>query len=162
MTENLTKQENNNPPKMNSNRYKWYFLLTLLILIVIIIINYRNRSEFEKNFGLQSKDLKEKILKLESENGTLSSDNQSQKRTLDFYRPYESLLRNLKLKDSAYNSLPYRYGQRVTILPDTSTAVINAIQITAGAYEYAVKYVVRNASGNYVSVAVTDIMGPSN
>lgn len=149
-------------PQKTGSRYKWYFLLTLLVLIVVVVFNYRNMSAYEKNFGLQSKELKDKISKLESENGNLSSDNQAQKRILDFYQPYEPLLRNLKLKDSAYNALPYRYGQRVTILPDTSTAVINAIQITAGAYEYAVKYVVRNASGNYVTVAVTDIMGPSN
>lgn len=158
----MTENESEIIASKSNNKFKWLFFITILILIVVLIINYRSRNEYEKNFGQQSKELRDRLSKLESENNNLSTDLNGKKRMLDFYMPYEPLLRNLKLKDSAYNALPYRYGQRVTILPDTTSAVINAIEITAGAYEYSVKYIVRTSNGNYVPISVTDILNVAN
>ena len=154
----MTQIETNQPLKKNNNKYKWLFFLSIIILIIVIIINYRSRLDYENNFGKQSKELSDRLNKLESENNSLSTDLNGKKRILDFYMPYESLLRNLKLKDSAYNSLPYRYGQRVTIMPDTASAVINSIEIIAGAYEYSVKYIVRTSNGTYIPISVSDII----
>lgn len=154
----MTQIETNQPLKKNNNKYKWLFFLSIIILIIVIIINYRSRLDYENNFGKQSKELSDRLNKLESENNSLSTDLNGKKRILDFYMPYEPLLRNLKLKDSAYNSLPYRYGQRVTIMPDTASAVINSIEIIAGAYEYSVKYIVRTSNGTYIPISVSDII----
>ena len=154
----MTQIETNQPLKKNNNKYKSLFFLSIIILIIVIIINYRSRLDYENNFGKQSKELSDRLNKLESENNSLSTDLNGKKRILDFYMPYEPLLRNLKLKDSAYNSLPYRYGQRVTIMPDTASAVINSIEIIAGAYEYSVKYIVRTSNGTYIPISVSDII----
>ncbi len=158
----MTQIETNQPLQNNNNKFKWLFFISIAILIVVIILNYRSRLDYENNFGKQSKELRDRLIKLESENNSLSSDLNGKKRILDSYLPYEPLLRNLKLKDSAYNSLPYRYGQRVTIMPDTASAVINSIEIIAGAYEYSVKYIVRTSNGTYIPVSVSDIISAQN
>jgi hypothetical protein len=158
----MTQIETNQPLQNNNNKFKWLFFISIAILIVVIILNYRSRLDYENNFGKQSKELRDRLIKLESENNSLSSDLNGKKRILDSYMPYEPLLRNLKLKDSAYNSLPYRYGQRVTIMPDTASAVINSIEIIAGAYEYSVKYIVRTSNGTYIPVSVSDIISAQN
>ena len=158
----MTQIETNQPIQNNNNKFKWLFFLSITILIVVIILNYRSRLDYENNFGKQSKELRDRLIKLESENNSLSTDLNGKKRILDFYMPYEPLLRNLRLKDSAYNSLPYRYGQRVTIMPDTASAVINSIEIIAGAYEYSVKYIVRTSNGVYLPISVSDIISAQN
>jgi hypothetical protein len=158
----MTQIETNQPLQNNNNKFKWLFFISIAILIVVIILNYRSRLDYENNFGKQSKELRDRLNKLESENNSLSSDLNGKKRILDSYMPYEPLLRNLRLKDSAYNSLPYRYGQRVTIMPDTASAVINSIEIIAGAYEYSVKYIVRISNGTYIPVSVSDIISAQN
>ncbi len=158
----MTQIETNQIPQNNSNKFKWLFFLSIIILIIVIILGYRSRMDYENNFGKQSKELKDRLNKLETENKSLSTDLNGKKRMLDFYMPYEPLLRNLKLKDSAYNALPYRYGQRVTIMPDTASAVINSIEIIAGAYEYSVKYIVRTSNGTYIPISVSDIISTQN
>jgi hypothetical protein len=158
----MTQIETSLPLQNNNNKFKWLFFISIAILIVVIILNYRSRLDYENNFGKQSKELRDRLIKLESENNSLSTDLNGKKRILDFYMPYEPLLRNLRLKDSAYNSLPYRYGQRVTIMPDTASAVINSIEIIAGAYEYSVKYIVRTSTGTYIPVSVSDIISAQN
>ena len=158
----MTPLEIEQPQKKNNSTYKWLFFLTIIILIIVMIMNYRSRLDYENSFGQQSKELKDRLTKLETENSSLSSDLSGKKRMLDFYVPYEPLLRNLRLKDSAYNALPYRYGQRVTILPDTASAVINSIEIIAGAYEYSVKYIVRTSNGTYIPISVSDIISNQN
>jgi hypothetical protein len=158
----MTQIDTNQIPQNNSNKFKWLFFITISILIIVMIFNYRSRLDYENNFGKQSKELRDKLNKLESENNSLSTDLNGKKRMLDFYIPYEPLLRNLKLKDSAYNALPYRYGQQVTILPDTASAVINSIQIVAGEYEYSVKYIVRTSNGTYIPISVSDIISTQN
>jgi hypothetical protein len=158
----MTQIDTNQIPQNNSNKFKWLFFITISILIIVMIFNYRSRLDYENNFGKQSKELRDRLNKLESENNSLSTDLNGKKRMLDFYMPYEPLLRNLRLKDSAYNALPYRYGQRVTILPDTASAVINSIQIVAGEYEYSVKYIVRTSNGMYIPISVSDIISTQN
>jgi hypothetical protein len=158
----MTPSEIEQPLHKNNTTYKWLFFLSILILVIVIIMNYRSRLDYENSFGQQSKELRDRLTKLETENSSLSSDLSGKKRMLDFYMPYEPLLRNLKLKDSAYNALPYRYGQRVTILPDTAAAVINSIEIIAGAYEYSVKYIVRTSNGTYMPISVSDIISVQN
>jgi hypothetical protein len=158
----MTPLEIEQPQTKNNSIYKWLFFLTIIILIIVMIMNYRSRLDYENSFGQQSKELKDRLTKLETENSSLSSDLSGKKRMLDFYVPYEPLLRNLRLKDSAYNALPYRYGQRVTILPDTASAVINSIEIIAGAYEYSVKYIVRTSNGTYIPISVSDIISNQN
>jgi hypothetical protein len=158
----MTQIESNQQLQNNNNKYKWLFFLSIIILIILIILNYRSRLDYENNFGKQSKELKDRLSKLETENNSLSADLNGKKKILDFYKPYEPLLRNLKLKDSAYNSLPYRYGQKVTILPDTLSAIINSIQIVAGEYEYSVKYIVRTSNGVYFPISVSDIISAQN
>ena len=158
----MTQIDTNQIPQNNSNKFKWLFFITISILIIVMIFNYISRLDYENNFGKQSKELRDRLNKLESENNSLSTDLNGKKRMLDFYIPYEPLLRNLRLKDSAYNALPYRYGQQVTILPDTASAVINSIQIVAGEYEYSVKYIVRTSDGTYIPISVSDIISAQN
>jgi hypothetical protein len=154
----MPQTEINQSQENKNKKYKWLFFLAIVILITVIILNYRSRLDFEKNFGQQSKAMSERLTRLENENNSLTIDLNGKKKILDFYMPYEPLLRNLRLKDSAYNALPYRYGQRVTILPDTASAVINSIEIIAGEYEYSVKYIVRTANGTYIPISVSDII----
>ena len=158
----MTQIDTNQIPQNNSNKFKWLFFITISILIIVMIFNYISRLDYENKFGKQSQELRDRLNKLESENNSLSTDLNGKKRMLDFYMPYEPLLRNLRLKDSAYNALPYRYGQRVTILPDTASAVINSIQIVAGEYEYSVKYIVRTSNGMYIPISVSDIISTQN
>jgi hypothetical protein len=158
----MSQIENIPETKNKDKKFKWLFFLAITILILVIIMNYRSRLDYEKNVGQQSQQMMERLSKLEKENNALSTDLNGKKRVLDFYLPYEPLLRNLKLKDSAYNALPFRYGQRITILPDTTSAVINSIEIIAGAYEYSVKYIVRTSNGSYIPISVSDILSAEN
>jgi hypothetical protein len=158
----MSQIENSSLPENNNKKFKWLFFLSIAVLITVIILFFRSRMDYERNFGQQSKEMIDKMNKLKLENSKLSTDLDGKKKILDFYMPYEPLLRNLKLKDSAYNALPYKYGQRVTILPDTLSAIINSIQIVAGEYEYSVKYIVRTPNGVYIPISVSDIISAEN
>jgi len=142
------------------NYFKWLFYLSVLLLLVILYFNFQNRSEIENSFAVRSKALDERIHKLEIDNGSLAGDLSAKNNLLLGYMPYLSLIKNLKLTDTAYKSLPFRYGQRIKILPDSSDAVINAICVTANDLEYSVKYIVRNKKGELVPISVSDIFKP--
>ena len=155
MTENIEHLETE---KSKSNFYKWLFFISIVILIVIVGFYTKARMEDQNKYNQQNGQFNQTIKKLEDSNNSLTKDLNDKINLLSGYAPYLPLIKNLKLVDTAYKSLPYRYGQQIAILPDSTPAVINSIAVTANEFEYSVKYIVRTKNGTYVSISVNDIL----
>ncbi len=76
---------------------------------------------------------------------------------LDNFKPYTAIVKSAALRDSIYKLLPYKFGERVFIMPDSIKAVINSISINGNATDYSIKYVVRTKKGTLETVSITDL-----
>lgn len=150
------------PTKTTSPLFKWLFIATLVILGVVLYRNYDARKSDELRYQARSQELDKRIQALERDKASLTGDLNQKNNMLSGYLPYLPLIQNLKLADTAYKALPFRYGQRVRILPDSSDGIINSLSLTANELEYAVRYLVRNKKGELVSLSVSDIMAVEN
>jgi hypothetical protein len=138
--------------------YKWHFIIVLLMLLSLLVFFIYQSNKSSSFYGQETKKLNDKIQQLSKDNQSLYKELTGKSSELAAYMPYSALIKNLRLTDSAYASLPYRYGQQVYMMPDTAPVVINAISVTANQFEYAVKYVVRNKNGEYKTISISDLM----
>ncbi|MFM7671713.1 MAG: hypothetical protein ACKO6Q_03870 [Bacteroidota bacterium] len=143
---------------MGLNWFKWLFFVALLLVAYLIYSHYQRSKEAERLFQAKSKELNAAIESLQRDKSRLESEVAGQKNKLAGYAAYLPLIYNLKLVDTAYRSLPFRYGQHVRTMPDSADGVVNSIVITANELEYSVRYLVRNKKGELVALSVSDIM----
>jgi hypothetical protein len=146
------------PVGKGPNWFKWLFFGSLLLTAYLMYSHSQRAKEAERLFQEKSGELNAAIGALQRDKSNLEGEVKSQKNRLAGFDAYLPLIYNLKLVDTAYRSLPFRYGQRVRTLPDSSDGVINSIVVTANELEYAVRYLVRNKKGELVALSVSDIM----
>lgn len=148
-------QEGNSSKKRNW--FKFLFFACLILIIYLLYKQYDDNKKLEVAFSVKFNQLTSINDSLLRQRISLENVIVSQKNKLESYSPYLPLLYNLKILDTAYKSLPFRYGQQVLILPDSSVGVINSISLTANQLEYSVRYLVRNKKGELVLLSVSDI-----
>lgn len=149
-------QHTQNSPKINW--FKWLFFACLLLVVYLLYKQYDDSRKLEQAFAVKFNKLTSTNDSLQRKRLSLENELANQKIKLESYSPYLPLLYNLKILDTAYKSLPFRYGQRVIILPDSSMGVINSISLTANQLEYSVRYLVRNKKGELVLLSVSDLL----
>jgi len=139
------------------NWFKWLFFACLFLILYLLYKQYNDGRKLEQAFSVKFNQLTNVNDSFQRQQMRLENVIASQKNKLESYSPYLSLLSSLKILDTAYKSLPFRYGQQVLILPDSSAGVINSISLTANQLEYSVRYLVRNKKGELVLLSVSDI-----
>jgi hypothetical protein len=149
-------QEANSSKKRNW--FKFLFFACLILITYLLYKQYDDSKKLEVAFSAKFNQLTSVNDSLLRQQISLESVIVSQKNKLESYSPYLPLLSSLKILDTAYKSLPFRYGQQVLILPDSSVGVINSISLTANQLEYSVRYLVRNKKGKLVLLSVSDII----
>jgi hypothetical protein len=149
-------QEANSSKKRNW--FKFLFFACLILITYLLYKQYDDSKKLEVAFSAKFNQLTSVNDSLLRQRISLESVIVSQKNKLESYSPYLPLLSSLKILDTAYKSLPFRYGQQVLILPDSSVGVINSISLTANQLEYSVRYLVRNKKGKLVLLSVSDII----
>lgn len=143
--------ENQTSPKP----WKTYFYIFSIVILGLIGIYYYNKyqnqlSENQIEYAKQLKNKEDKINQLEKI--ILFKADQ-----LDNFKPYTAIVKSAALRDSIYKLLPYKFGERVFIMPDSIKAVINSISINGNATDYSIKYVVRTKKGTLETVSITDL-----
>lgn len=149
-------QEANSSKKRNW--FKFLFFTCLILIIYLLYKQYDDSKKLEVAFSAKFNQLTSVNDSLLRQRISLESVIVSQKNKLESYSPYLPLLSSLKILDTAYKLLPFRYGQQVLILPDSSVGVINSISLTANQLEYSVRYLVRNKKGELVLLSVSDLI----
>lgn len=143
--------ENQTSPKP----WKTYFYIISIVILGILGLYYYNKYQNQLNqnqveFAKELKNKEERIGLLEKI--ILSKDNQ-----LENFKPYTAIVKSAALRDSIYKLLPYKFGESVFIMPDSTKAVINSISINGNATDYSIKYVVRTKKGTLETVSITDL-----
>jgi uncharacterized membrane protein YvbJ len=151
-------ENTNDTPVSSSKKIKWS--IVLLYLFFFLLITYLSvqlwKSENNKNSLTQKleKQLQEQDQKINLLNSTVNK----QSGLLKEYKPYQAVIRSAALRDSIYKLLPYKFGDAVLVMPDSTKAIINSVQINGNASEYSIKYWVRTSKGNYEAISISDLM----
>ncbi len=151
-------ENTNDAPISSSKKIKWS--IVLLYLFFFLLITYLSvqlwKSENNKNSLTQKleKQLEEQEQKINLLNSTVNK----QSGLLKEYKPYQAVIRSAALRDSIYKLLPYKFGDKVLVMPDSAKAIINSVQINGNASEYSIKYWVRTSKGNYEAISISDLM----
>jgi hypothetical protein len=74
------------------------------------------------------------------------------------YKPYQAVVRSAALRDSIYKLLPYKFGETVYVMPDSTSAVVNSVQISGNSLEFSIKYWVRTSDGSYQAISIGDLL----
>lgn len=137
-----------------TNWKKIFTLLGFLILGIIGLVYYNKYKELllanQVAFDAKLKD-KEKTIE------GLERIARAQSAQLETYKPYKAIVRSAALRDSIYKLLPFKFGETVYIMPDSTKAVINSISINGNATDYSIKYLVRTKKGELQTVSITDL-----
>jgi hypothetical protein len=144
--------------KTQKDGFKIYFYVLLVIAIGTIGYLFNKNAASETAINAKNSDLR---LQIEQLKNSLEKNNQklgSKEAELKSYDQYQTILKFVRLRDTVYKSLPFKYGQKVMILPDSTKGVINSIAITANELEYSIKYLVKIKGGKYETYSVTDLL----
>jgi|GEM_PF-1560409 len=148
----------NDTPISSSKKIKWS--IVLLYLFFFLLITYLSvqlwKSENNKNSLTQK--LEKQLQEQEQKINLLNSKVNKQAGLLKEYKPYQAVIRSAALRDSIYKLLPYKFGDAVFVMPDSTKAIINSVQINGNASEYSIKYWVRTSKGNYEAISISDVM----
>ena len=142
---------------LGSNKFKLFFYILLVVFLFAIIALYVKYSSVESAITNKNYELQNQITKLNYEVEKANKQFLSKDNELKSYDQYQSILKFVRLRDTLYNSLPFKYGQKIIILPDSIKGVINSISINANALEYSIKYVVKVKGNNYSTYSITDL-----
>ncbi len=143
--------ENQSSPKS----WKTYLSIISMVILGILGLYYYNKYQNQLNqnqleFAKELKNREDRISLLEK---MIVSKNTQ----LENFKPYTAIVKSAALRDSIYKLLPYKFGESVFIMPDSTKAVINSISINGNATDYSIKYVVRTKKGNLETVSITDL-----
>lgn len=148
-----------------SNRAKviLYSLLGIGIFAIVILMYSRNNRilEGERNA------LEQKIRALSSELDALKKSERryvyksdSLGRVLDPMMQYEALIRANQHRDEAYLAMPWRYGDRVTVLPDSVGGIVSEVILGGNPWNYYVRYKVLLKGGKSIEAYPNQLSAP--
>ena len=140
-----------------NKKFKILFYILLVVFLIIIAALYSKYSSVESAITNKNYELQNQITKLNYEVEKANKQFLLKDNELKSYDQYQSILKFVRLRDTLYNSLPFKYGQKIIILPDSIKGVINSISINANALEYSIKYVVKVKGNNYSTYSITDL-----
>jgi hypothetical protein len=159
MNEELVDLNVNNP---GNKKFKLLFYILLGVFLFTIAALYNKYSSVESAITNKNYELQNRITKLNYEVEKANQQFLLKQNELKSYDQYQSLLKFVRLRDSLYNSLPFKYGDKVIVLPDSIKGVINSISINANALEYSIKYVVKVKGNNYSTYSISDLQVDPN
>lgn len=137
--------------------YKISISILVIAFVVYIVYEKNQLASFKLDNNSQKNTLENEILVLKrqfQEKDRFSKNLQDQ---LSAYQKYDQFIQLSRLRDSITMTLPFKYGQRVLILPDSLPGIINSISINANASEYSIKYIVKMKDNKYSPFSVSDL-----
>lgn len=148
-----------------SNRAKMilYSLLGMGIMAIVILMYLRNNRilEGERNA------LEQKIRQLNNELEALRKSERryvfksdSLGRMLDPMMQYEALIKANQHRDEAYLAMPWRYGDRVTVLPDSVGGIVSEVILGGNPWNYYVRYKVLLKGGKSIEAYPNQLSSP--
>jgi len=138
--------------------YKISISILLISLIVYIIYEKNQLASFKLDNNSQKNTLENEILVLKSQFQEKDRLSKNLEVRLSAYQKYDQFIQLSRLRDSITTALPFKYGQRVLILPDSLPGIINSISINANASEYSIKYIVKMKDNKYSPFSVSDLI----
>jgi hypothetical protein len=127
--------------------------LTILLSGVLLLLIITNWVYLKK-----ANNLEDQIIQLSGKNALVLDSVLNNSRQIDLkYRnelrikdslekellpiqPYRALVGMLSFRDSVQMALPFKIGEKVTYLPDSTSAYVNEVRITGSGYSFGVYY----------------------
>jgi hypothetical protein len=128
----------------------------LLFAAIVFLLIRLWQAENRKNAitARRERELKQQNEKIDFLNEQVNK----QTELLKEYKPYQAVVRSAALRDSIYKLLPYKFGETVYVMPDSTRAVVNSVQISGNSLEYSIKYWVRTSDGSYQAISIGDLL----
>lgn len=150
----------NNPviSEKETKKSNWSLIVICILLFVAVVFLMVRlwRAENRKNAmtARLERELKQQSEKIDFMNAVMNK----QTELLEEYKPYQSVVRSAALRDSIYKLLPFKFGEIVYVMPDSTKAVVNSVQISGNSSEYSIKYWVRKSDGSYQAISIGDLL----
>jgi hypothetical protein len=97
------------------------------------------QSERER-LDAEIRGLRSEISKLKSKEQQTRSSRDSLAAVLQPYLGYDALLRANMKRDEAYAALPFKYGDKVLLLPDSARGMISEVIMGGNPWNYYIRY----------------------
>jgi len=145
-------------PERETKKTKKALIITCILFFVVAVLLLIKlwRAENRKNAitSRLERELKQQNEKIDFLNELVNN----QTELLKEYKPYQAVVRSAALRDSIYKLLPYKFGETVYVMPDSTKAVVNSVQISGNSSEYSIKYWVRKSDGSYQAISIGDLL----
>jgi len=145
-------------PERETKKTKKALIITCILFFVVAVLLLIKlwRAENRKNAmtARLERELKQQSEKIDFMNAVMNK----QTELLEEYKPYQSVVRSAALRDSIYKLLPFKFGEIVYVMPDSTKAVVNSVQISGNSSEYSIKYWVRTSDGSYQAISIGDLL----
>lgn len=141
----------------SSKGTKWKKIFTLIGFLILGIVGLVYYNKYKELLLANQVAFDAKLIDKEKTIESLERIARAQSAQLETYKPYKAIVRSAALRDSIYNLLPFKFGETVYIMPDSTKAVINSISINGNATDYSIKYLVRTKNGELQTVSITDL-----
>ncbi len=96
--------------------------------------------------------LRSEISKLKTKELQTRSSRDSLAAVLQPYLGYDALLRANMKRDEAYAALPFKYGDKILLLPDSARGMINEVIMGGNPWNYYIRYKIMLKGGKETEV----------